>query len=108
MECTIVDDMEDEQASAGVKPSSYYDHCWMRFQKTWLENADERELDETIIHEWLHVSWRDMTDAIEQIEPELGLGQRLSWHARIEHETEGIIERTARALYDFYTKNVVR
>jgi hypothetical protein len=102
-ECSIAEGVRGaENATAGVKPSHYYDHCWMQFDKDWLARATEQELDETIIHEWLHVAWRDLDAHYENLEEALSPASRGFVHDRQNQLTEGLIERLARTIYLMY------
>ncbi len=87
-------------SSASVQVSSDYDSCTFWFRADYLENATDRDLDETIIHEWLHVAWRDMDELIASLEVHFSDAQWTDLTSRIDHEREGIVERTARGLYD--------
>lgn len=87
----------DAKATAHV--SNAYDsvHFWMTFE--FLENATESELDETIIHEWVHVAFRDFDVAIEAAEDSMSKGESDAWEDRIDHAREGLVDRVARQIY---------
>ena len=107
-ECSIVDDVAGASGSnAGVNPSGYYDTCWMQYDRKYVENADAQTLDETIIHEWLHVAWRDYQDTIESASTQMSPQAKFLWMDRVDHEAEGVIERLARVLYHFYSRSVL-
>lgn len=97
-----------EGAQAGVNPSVYYDRCWMNFSREFLEENTIEAIDKVIIHEWLHVAWRDYAAAVDSIGGELAPAVRGLWSDRLEHEAEGIIERLALTLYGFYSTNMVQ
>ncbi len=91
-----------DSAAASVWFSSTYDTCEFYFQRVYLEDVDQERLDETIIHEWLHVAWRDLDTAVESAEKWFTEAAWEDFQARFNHEREGAIERTARALYVSY------
>lgn len=86
------------KASAGV--SHYYDSVTFWFTHSCLDAVDERGLDETIIHEWLHVVMRDMDAAIGDAEESMAREEKRQWIDRVDHAREGLVERLARQLYD--------
>lgn len=94
-----------EGASASVWSSSSYDTCEFYFKDSYVEEATRQDLEETIIHEWLHVAWRDM-------DASLGAGASWftqaawdDWSARVDHEREGIIDRLSRAFYELHNNS---
>lgn len=83
-----------EGAKAAVWFSDDYDRCTFEFAHSLIEEG-EWEVDRTIIHEWLHVAFRDYDKAYESLE---GLVAPPVWDAaedRIDHEKEGVIDRLA-------------
>lgn len=83
-----------ENAKAAVWYSDQYDRCVFEFSHE-VANGDPREIDRTIIHEWLHVALRDHDKAVESLE---GFLSPQSWEVaddRINHEKEGVIDRLA-------------
>jgi hypothetical protein len=89
-------------SDASVTPAWRYDSCKFWFRQSYVENATDRELDETIVHEWLHVSMRDLDSAIEAAEDQFSPAAREIWEARVLHEREAFIEHLARAIVDMY------
>lgn len=53
------------RANASVNVSHLYDSYTLHFRDSFIEEADERELDEAIVHELLHVWMRDLDEAID-------------------------------------------
>lgn len=92
-------------AEATVRTSNTYDSCSFYFNSEFLEDCTEEELDETIIHEWLHVMMRDLDQAIHAIDFQLAPAAEDQWSSRIQHEREGLIDRLSRQLYRFYDAN---
>ena len=87
-------------AGATVIPSHTYDSCRFYFTISFLESIESpRQLDETIIHEWLHVAMRDLDQAIESAEDDMTGTARETWNSRITHEREGLVDRLARQVY---------
>jgi hypothetical protein len=85
-------------ANATVQTDGNYDRLRMQFQYAYLEHCTEDELDQTIIHEWLHVAMRDFDHSIETIEDALSPGVCQQWADSVEHEREGLVDRLATAL----------
>ncbi len=89
-------------AKAAVQASTDYDTCEFWFALEHLEGCTERDLDETIIHEWLHVAWRDFDGVVDSVEPWMPKATYADFDDRIHHECEGLIERLARSIAAFY------
>lgn len=88
-------------SKAAVRSSAQYDTCWMEFAIADLAVATPDDLDETIIHEWLHVAFRDFDHAVrEGIYDNFPRIAEDLWEARVDHEREGIIDRLARTILE--------
>jgi hypothetical protein len=98
-EVSFKDELPDEDAVARVRSSSYYDTAWLEFRSDWIASEPMSKIDETIIHELLHVCWRDYQDAIDAVDEKLDPITYSDWRSRLVHETEGLVERVARTLY---------
>jgi hypothetical protein len=97
----IVDEVDGQpDGKAGVWTSDYYDSCSFQFCRDDLPEGINREVDETIVHELLHVAWRDLAQASKI--PSGSMSRDVAWEleSRVEHETEGIIERLARLIVE--------
>lgn len=98
-EVEIVDVPEGKpNSTAAIQVSSYYDEAKIQFCRDKLDDADDDVLDEVIVHELLHAANRDLWDAA--MEPEY-MFNKPSWTAfvnRLDHETEGFIDRLARSI----------
>lgn len=98
------DDMpSDRRAKAAVQCEPMYDTCDFYFEHDYLAAASEAELDQTIIHEWVHVFMRDFDNAIESIEDALSPGVEQQWGDWVNHEREGVVDRLSRQIYVLYT-----
>lgn len=89
-------------AHAGVTPSSYYDEAEIEFSPKMWEECDERGVDEVIVHELVHVVFRDYNEAAHSVCDSLSDPQSALFHDRLHHELEGATERFARALVSCY------
>lgn len=100
VEVKIVAEPQGKPSSkACVKSSQLYDTCWMEFAADELAIATARDIDETIIHEWLHVAFRDFDHAVrEGIYSYFPSPAEDAWEARVDHEREGVVDRLARTL----------
>lgn len=94
---------ERRDADACVQVSGQYDTCSFWFRWSFIENCTAAELDQTIIHEWLHVAFRDFDDALEAAEGWMPPRTFEDYDAKVNHEREGIVERLARQLWAFYS-----
>ena len=102
---TIADDPPGYgDAQAAVQPSDQYDSVRFWFQTEYVENATERELDETILHEWMHVAMRSLDQAIESVEYGLSPAAREVWRDRVQFEREGLVDRLARQIYALHSE----
>ncbi len=94
-----------KSANASVWCPRHYDNAEFWFTHDFLEETDERGLDETIIHEWLHVAWRDMDEALDRVEAWMPPHAYVDFEDIVNHEREGLIERAARMIADLYHNN---
>jgi hypothetical protein len=98
-------------ANASVQPSNDYASCWFWFRGSFVDEAydsgDMSRLDITIIHEWLHVSFRDYYSAISLAEDQLGKPLLEAWQDGMDHANEFLVEALARQLYDAYKAELV-
>jgi hypothetical protein len=92
-----------DSAVASVWASGAYDTCRFYFRDSYVEEATEEDIDETIIHEWLHVAWRDTDATIQAAEQWFPSGAWDDYYGRVDHEREGLIDRLSRALYTLHT-----
>jgi hypothetical protein len=100
---SIVEEMPSGQsANAAVVPSYQYDSVYFWFWREYVDEANNKQLDETIIHEWIHVAMRDFDQAIESVDSELSAGTLASWESRLLHTREGLVDRLARQIYSMY------
>jgi hypothetical protein len=95
----------DVGAQATVGSHSLYDNCIFWFTHSFIEEATERELDETIVHEWLHVAMRSFDQAITSVEDSLAPAVNDQWHSWVHHEREGLVERLALLICSFTDVN---
>lgn len=93
-------------SNATVQPSFRYNTCKFWFKHEFIDNANPAEVDETIIHEWLHVLWRDFDQAVESIETQLAPAVSSVWEDRVEHEREGLIDICAQYIYSLHEEVV--
>jgi hypothetical protein len=89
---------EETNKGAEVRVSRHYDSATIIFAGNKLDAMTDHEVDEVIVHELLHIVFRDLEEAHDSVKGELHPWIRDSWSERIEHETEGIVEKLARAL----------
>ncbi len=90
---------ELEESRATVETSKNYDECWWDFDVTFLKECQAHELDQVIIHEWVHVAMRDLDnlvyDTAERWLPEEAFQD---FRENLLHEREGHVDRVSKAL----------
>jgi hypothetical protein len=106
---SIVDEVAGatRKAAASTSCSTHYDTVWMEFEKDWLSKASQSDIDKTIIHELLHMVFRDLDHQIENVSEFLGEPHKSSFEEAYTHEIEGIIEKMARTL-NLHMKDVLQ
>jgi hypothetical protein len=92
----------DRKVRASVYVPTHYDYCMFFFDADELEGMSADELDQTIIHEWLHVAMRDLDASLESVEEYMSAASHGEWEDRVNHEREGFIDRLAWMLLLFY------
>lgn len=85
-----------------VQIFTHYDSVKFWFTHEFLEGADEKGLDEAIIHEWVHVAMRDFDNALEAVEPWMPLHTYRDFEESVDHEREGLVDRVARCIWELY------
>lgn len=81
------------QAAAWV--SSDYDAVKFYFQNDYVEESSEDQLDQTIVHEWLHIAMRDFDNVTELVETWMPEATYTQWEQMLKHEREGVVDRIA-------------
>lgn len=95
----IVDEPHGHSGSgAAVQPSEYYDSASIEFADVIFDTHTDTEIDEIIVHELMHIVMRDLFDALTEPQYMFGTPAWSAFRNRIDHETEGMIDRTARAI----------
>jgi hypothetical protein len=101
----IHDDPFDDMPSATARTSTShkYDSAWIQFQRSFLDEVEEtsdwQELDEVIIHELLHVAFRDLTNVHHLLDNQLSTADCEHFHHALTMAEEKVVERLARAIY---------
>lgn len=87
---------EDPDALASVLPSDLYDHAILRFRSDWREH-DLEMLNRIIVHELLHILFRDYGNAVRSIAVTgaISTDLKLFWHDRCMDAEEGLVDRLA-------------
>ena len=98
----------DPDAKASVQVHDLYDNCSFFFDSDELERMDEDELDMTIIHEWLHVAFRDLEAAVAAYEEWVPSRSYGAFSSRLNHEREGLVDRLARAMFQLHSGRPAR
>lgn len=98
-------------SAACVTPSQNYDRCRFEFQNDMVDEAyesgDLAYLDQTILHEWLHVAFQRFENAIEMPHDYLAPMVSEIWEEALRQAREQLIDRLARQLYAAYQEEVV-
>lgn len=85
-------------SNAAVQLSGYYDNATIEFASIIFEEHGDEEIDEIIVHELLHIVFRDFWDAVTEPEYLFGKPAWTSHYNRLDHEAEGVIDRMARSI----------
>ena len=87
---------EEPEALASVLPSDLYDHAILRFRDDWHEH-DMEMLNRIVVHELLHILFRDFGNAIRSINVTgaISTDLKLMWHDRCIDAEEGLVDRLA-------------
>lgn len=110
-EWTVALDWDEHPDDAGsrldVVQSQDYHHAIVRTCAGWLEcdaphpgDDGDREREIDLVHELLHLLWRDVEQAARRAAEGLGDQAHNLARAGWKHALEGAIERTARAMVD--------
>lgn len=86
-------------ADATVCTSSKYDSAYFYFARDFIETATPATLDETIIHEWLHVAMRDLDRTLDCVENWMPEQTHTDFDRTVDRAREALIERLARTIY---------
>ncbi len=92
-------EMDRDTSEAEVSPSVVYDSARIEFKDTYIASVDPDMLDWTIIHELLHVVFRDYDTVVHLAVQELGPTAKELVEHQLEHELEGVVERFARTIF---------
>lgn len=91
--------LDPNDAWAEVKPSKHFDDATIRLASncaTWTQDFANR----TIVHELLHLHFRDLEQAMESLADHMAPATFDIWKDRAVHENEGMIDRMAALLVD--------
>lgn len=83
---------------ASVTVATHYDSAWIEFAESALTELSNRNIDKIIVHELLHIIFRDYEAVVDEGMSALGYREQSTFEAMREHEIEGIIERLARTI----------
>ncbi len=99
---TVTDSLDVDTQIGAVEVSDKYDDCYFYVREDFVENCSEDELDELIIHEWLHVAFRDLSQTLDSVETWMPAATYDDFRESRKREEEGVIDRVARTLLLFY------
>lgn len=101
----------NDGSAACVHVTADYDRAVFEFRNDvvdWAyDNEDFEYLDQTILHEWLHVSFQDYYNSIFLVGEKLSPDANELWEEAMEHSNERLIDRLARQLYAAFKSDVV-
>lgn len=95
-------------ANAAVTPEDFYDTALLYIHADVVPEGAQstEEFDRYIVHELIHIVFRDFSQAIESIKDHLAPPAASQWEDRIEHEEEGVVDRLARAIVRLHYRNL--
>lgn len=108
IERVTITEGEDSTRAAHVQCWKKYDRCVFVFRQEFLDDATADELDQVILHEWIHVAMRDFDEVLEQVEPWMPKATYEMWENVVEHEREGVVDRVATALFYAFRRRLPR
>lgn len=92
----LTDDIPpDGQGQAAANISSHYDVVKFYFLNSYIEECTEDQLDQTIVHEWMHVAMRDLDETLQTVCTWMPPATYTDWEETVTHEREGIVDRLA-------------
>lgn len=103
MSLDIVPDLttgSGDGANAAVYTEDFYDTAYIKIDADAIPDGREstQTFDQYIVHELLHVVFRDFSKAIDSIKDHLAPPAASQWEDRVEHEEEGVVDRLSRAI----------
>jgi hypothetical protein len=99
---TMTDDVPGwADSNAGVSVDVDYDTVTFYFDNRYVEGSTAKQLDETILHEWIHVSMRDLNNATNLAKSWMPEQTWSTFDENLDHHKETLVERLARQLYAF-------
>jgi hypothetical protein len=107
IECiTLTDDVPGAKmdSDAGVSVHADYDLVHFYFNNDFVEASSARVLDETILHEWVHVGMRDYDTAVRVARSRFSDSDWETFDRNIDHNKEKTVDRLAKALYALYKR----
>lgn len=88
---------------AAVHLPNDYDIFALHFSRESLDEMEnQRQLDETIVHELVHVAMRSFDLAVSSAEDEFSPAAANEWNYRVKHERERFVDGIARAFVAAY------
>jgi hypothetical protein len=89
------------ESNAGVSVAEDYDTVTFYFDDRYVEGATAKQLDETILHEWVHVAMRDLNNATSLAMPWMPSQTWSTFDRNLDHHKETLVDRVSRQLYAF-------
>lgn len=71
-----------------------YDKATIRLNPDWAV-WDQKHTEQIVVHELLHLHFRDLTNTVDSLDAKLGQETRDIFNHRWNHEIEGVCERLA-------------
>jgi hypothetical protein len=113
LQLDIEDDLRTghgDRANAAVNTEDFYDAARIKIDSEVIPGpgsdlVDLEHLDYCIVHELIHVAMRDFDAAIDSVKDHLAPAAASQWEDRLEHEEEGFVDRTARAIVRLYHRH---
>lgn len=89
-------------ASAAISTSKSYASAWLEVVEPRFNATLPIVQDKLLIHELLHLAFRDLDNTFEDAADHASSGARDAYNERWEHEEEDLIEALARAIATIY------
>lgn len=107
---TIADEAPPEGGGgdAAVWVADDYDVLHFYFKHEYLQDCTEGQLDQTIVHEWMHVAMRDHDTMCKLVQDWMPPATYDTWLEALKHEREGLVDRLANVIVQLNGGNPAR
>lgn len=101
LDIDLDEEPDSEEALASVAPHELYDRAILRFAGSWVDHTPF-ELNRIVVHELLHIIFRDYSNAVTSIGQAgvLSFQVQALWNEQCKVTEEALIDRLAHRLVE--------